>query len=218
MLKDKKDKAIFLRKKGLSYSQIARELHVAKGTLSGWLSQYPLSKERLKVLRDLNPQRIRSYKDTMRRKKQMRLDSVYKNVQKQIGLLNKREKMIAGLFLYWGEGLKAHDSTTSLANTDPRMILFFVKWLELLGVPRTKMKIKLHLYKDMKIEQETLYWSQLLQISKNNFRKPYIKESKLSDITYKSGFGHGTCNVIYGNRDINDFVLMSVKYMREKLC
>jgi len=216
--KIKKYKAIKLRKKGLSYAQIDQQLGVSKSTLSGWLRNYPLTKERLRILRDINPQRIRSYQETMRRKKQARLDSVYKDVQKQIGSLSKREKIIAGLFLYWGEGLKVHDSTTSLANTDPSMILFFIKWMELLGVPRIKMKIKLHLYNDMDIDKETGYWSDLLHIPKDNFRKPYVKDSKLSDISYRNGFGHGTCNVIYGNRDVNDLVIISLKYIKEQLC
>lgn len=38
-------KAITLRKKGMSYSQIKTEIGISKSTLSGWLSDMPLSKK-----------------------------------------------------------------------------------------------------------------------------------------------------------------------------
>lgn len=43
-----KQKAINLRKKGYSYSQIKEELGTSKSTLSAWLCDMPLSKERIK--------------------------------------------------------------------------------------------------------------------------------------------------------------------------
>jgi len=43
-LPEHKQKAIELRKQGMSYSLIRKELPVAKSTLSGWLKDYPFQR------------------------------------------------------------------------------------------------------------------------------------------------------------------------------
>ena len=91
-------------------------------------------------------------------------------------------------------------------NFHPRMIRAFIKWLKLLEVPIAKMYIRLHLYIDMDEEVEINYWSQELKISKDHFRKSYIKKSKLSELTYISR-GHGTCNIIMPGRDIAEYIV-----------
>jgi len=208
-----KNKAIELRKKGMSYSQIKRELGISKSTLSGWLNSMPLSENRIKELGALNPMRIERCRNTKLRHRQERLDGVYKKVVKDIGLLSKRELFIAGLFLYWGEGGKTKFCSTSMTNTNPDMVRFFIKWLINLGVDKRKLKINLHLYSDMNIKKQVKYWSDFLCINECQFRKPYIKNTKLTDITYRNGFGQGTCSVIYDNRDVSEYVLQGIRYL-----
>lgn len=210
-----KEKAIKLRLQGCSYSQIKEKLGVSKSTLSGWLSDYPLSPERIKKLRDWNPRRIENFRNTMRKKRETRLQKVYYKVKKDISKLSKRDTFIAGLFLYWGEGSKTFKCETALSNTDPAVLKFFIKWMDLLGIPKDKLRVKLQLYSDMDIEEETFYWSKKLGMSIGSFKKPYIKKSKFSKITYKKDFSHGTCVVSLGNRDISEYVLMGIKSIQD---
>lgn len=212
----RKDKeiAIKMRLKGASYSQIKEKLIVSKSTLNYWLSEYPLSDERIRELRDNNPKRIENYRNTMRKKKEDRLEKVYEKVSKDISKLSKREIFIAGLFLYWGEGSKSKMCTTMLSNTDSKMLKFFIKWFELLKVPKDKLKVRLQLYSDMNIKEEIDYWSKELGISKKMFGNPYIKKSKFSKITYRKEFSHGTCGVYFDNRDVSEYVLMGIKYFK----
>lgn len=211
-----KQKAIKLRQKGFSYSQIKEKLGINKSTLSGWLSEMPLSPDRIKELRDFSPQRIERYRNTMKDKKDVRLREVYKKVSKDIGKFSKREIFLLGLFLYWGEGTKVANSSTQLTNTNPAMIKFFIKWLELLGVGRKDLKVKLHLYSDMNIKDSIAFWSKELKIPVSQFKKPYIKETKLKSITYKNGFGKGTCCVIFGDRNLWEYINMGLKYISEE--
>ena len=120
-------KALALRKEGMSYSQIKNILKIGKGTLSHWLQNHPLSKKRIKELRDGGGTRIEKYRETMRQKRIARLKIVYESQRKILLPLNKKELFIAGLFLYWGEGSKSHTTDLRLSNTDPSMIKFFVK-------------------------------------------------------------------------------------------
>lgn len=208
-----KNKAIELRKKGMSYSQIKKMLGISKSTLSGWLNDMPLSEKRIKELGALNPIRIERCRNTKLMHRQERLRGVYTKVTEDIGSLSKRELFIAGLFLYWGEGGKTKFCTTSMTNTNPDMVRFFIKWLINLGVDKKKLKISLHLYSDMNINKQVKYWSKFLSINICQFRKPYIKKTKLTDITYRNGFGQGTCSVIYDNRDVSEYVLQGIRYL-----
>ena len=126
--------------------------------------------------------------------------------------LTRRELFFCGLFLYWGEGTKTAEARLAIANTDPSMIKFFIFWLgRIFRVPKKKLRIYLHLYKDMDLDKETKYWSDITKISISQFRRPYIKKTMKSAINYKRGFGHGTCNVIIGDARLSEKVLMSIK-------
>jgi transcriptional regulator with XRE-family HTH domain len=212
-IKDK-SKAIELRKKGMSYSQIKTELGISKSTLSGWLCNMPLSKERINQLGSLNPMRIERYRNTMKEKREKRWGEVYKKISINIGKLSKRELYIAGLFLYWGEGGKTERFSLSFSNTDPEMMVFIIKWMKKgLGIKEKDMHVKVHLYKDMKIEDFENFWSKKLKISRKMFERPYIKDSKLVDLSYKNGFGKGTCNIRVYNRDKTEYVMQGLKYI-----
>ncbi|OFZ79368.1 MAG: hypothetical protein A2583_02725 [Bdellovibrionales bacterium RIFOXYD1_FULL_53_11] len=208
-----KSKAIELRKKGYSYNQIKEILSISKGTLSDWLKDYPLSDKRIKELRDNNPKRIENYIRTMTKKRNEKFSIAFEKAKGDIGKITKRELFIAGFFLYWAEGGKTTRHTITLTNTDPAMLKVYIKWIESLRVPKEELKVKLHLYKDMNEDREIRFWSNELGINKSKFNKTWIKDSKMSDLTYKNNFGHGTCNVILNNTTIAMYVLMGIKFI-----
>lgn len=211
--KDLKQKAIQLRMQGLSYSQIKESIKISKGTLSAWLKEYPLSEERIKALRGNNPKRIERFRNTMAAKKEERLRISYKKVAHDLGALNNRDILVAGFFLYWGEGSKTSAATTALTNTNPAMLIFFIKWLKLLGVKKSDMRVKLHLYSDMDIEKTKTWWSKKLGIPLVQFRKSYVKDSPQSSAVYKGYFRYGTCTVIYDDVALLNYILMGLKYL-----
>ncbi|MFA7385413.1 MAG: hypothetical protein WCZ99_00510 [Candidatus Paceibacterota bacterium] len=216
-IKDR-EKAVFLRKeKQMSYSQIKKTLKVSKGTLSVWLKNYPLSRQRIRELRDCNEQRIEKYRETMRRKKEERLKGFYKEQKKIIFPFSRREIYLNGLFLYWGEGSKKADTLISISNTDPSVLNFFIFWLiKCFNVSREKIRVQLHLYKDMNIKEEVRFWSKILNIPLDQFTRPYIKKTSSVRINHKGGFGHGTCNVSIGNARLTEEVHMAIKAIADR--
>lgn len=211
------EKALALRKQGKSYSQIKKILGISKSTLSYWLREYPLSKKRIRELRDWNEQRIEKYRETMRRKREKRLEQFYKEQKKLIFPFTKRELFLAGLFLYWGEGSKCQPTMLSISNTDPSAIKFYIVWLtKSLKVPRKKLKVQLHLYKDMDIKKELQFWTTILGIPYEQFTKPYIKKSFSKRINHKGGFGHGTCNVGIGDARLSERIIMTIKAIGDR--
>lgn len=210
-----KEKAILLRRKGMSYSQIKDTLGISKSTLSGWLKDMPLSKERIRELRDNNQIRIEKTRATKRRKKMTRRKEVYARVAREIEE-SKDKFFVSGFYLYWGEGTKTAEYTVSITNSDPAVIRCFIDWLMILGVQINSLKVKLHLYSDQNEVELKEFWSSVTNIPLENFNKSYKKQNKLGRKTYKGMFPYGTCVVAYHNRDMHEYVLEGIKYLRKR--
>ena len=214
-LRIQKDAAIKLRKQGKSYSQIKAELGVSKSTLSGWLSGMPLSASAITFLQK-DAAVIEKIRLTKLKNRTSRLQEVSKKVSEDMGIITSRELFIAGFFLYWAEGGKTTPYVISLSNTDPEMIVTYIRWLTLLKVPKEKIIVRLQLYADMNVQKEIKYWVKSIGVSEKNFKKPYIKKSNLSDLTYISR-GHGTCNVMVYSRDVAEYVHQGLVVLKTKL-
>jgi hypothetical protein len=204
-------KALILRRQHKSYSQIKQILKISKSTLSVWLRKYPLSDKDIKALRDNSQIRIEKYRATMQKKRILRNAKYYKEEKIKWLPLTEKEMFIAGLFLYWGEGNKSQRSTISINNTDPSVMKFALFWLvKGLNIAKEKIQVFLHLYDDMNINEEINYWSQELNIDKQQFSRPYIKKSKKSSLDHK-GFGHGTCGIRVNDTILKERILMATK-------
>ncbi len=204
-------KAIELRMLGKSYGEIRKEIGICKSTLSDWLKKYPLTLKQLQSLRQNQEHRIEKYRQTMSIKRETKLQKYYDEGKKLLLPLSKRELLIAGVFLYWGEGSKTRNSQLTVANTDPALVQFAVLWItEGLDIPKNKIQVLVHLYLDMDIEASLEYWSSILKIPRSQFAKPYIKKTNRSSIDYK-GYGHGTCNLRVYNTEIKEKILMAIR-------
>lgn len=215
-LRKLKEKVLQLRQQGMSYSQIKAVVKVSKGTLSDWLKNISLPEERIRELRDFNAIRIEKCRNTKALKRNNRLEMVYRKAEKDIGTLknmSEREVFLFGLFLYWGEGSKTDRYCIEITNTDPSMIKFALLWFKTIGVNKEDLKIRLKIYKDIDKEHVTNYWIKVLGVDKTQFRYQ-VKRTNQSDITYKTGFGHGTCSLVYRNRDKGEYITQSLKYIR----
>ena len=208
-----RQRAIDLRKQGMSYSDIKSQLGVSKSTLSGWLKDYPLTLEESYKL-SKRARVVEQVRQTKAAKRNARRESVYRKVKQDISV-SRSKLFVAGFYLYWGEGTKTAEYTVSLTNTDPAMVRCFVEWLELLGIARSDLRIKLHLYSDSNENNAKEFWSDSLGVPKENFNKSYVKQSRASDRDHKGLFGHGTCVVSYHDRDIHEYVLQGIRYLRE---
>lgn len=210
-----RQKAIELRKQGKTYSEIKRKLGLSKSTLSNWLNNYPLTKSQINAIeksakrnKELGVERCRL---TKQKKRKIRLNSIYQREKSELLPLTNREIYLIGLFLYWGEGFKDIKGSLSLSNTDPRVIKFYMYWLvKCLKISKERIKVLVHLYSDMNIEESLNYWSRELDIIRSQFSRPYIKKSKRVNIDQK-GFGHGTCNLVFSDVRLKEKVILGIK-------
>lgn len=136
--KNQKSIAIELRSKGLSYSEIRKELAVPLSTLSRWLENVQLvgrHARRLRVRRSTiareNSKR-RSLQISLT-SQQLELDSS-KNIKK----ISNRELWLLGIMLYWRESMRNSDlhkirKGIEFTSSDPTLIKLFLRWLQQIG-------------------------------------------------------------------------------------
>ena len=217
-----RQQAVDLRVKDrLSYLAICKKLGVAKSTLSYWLREYPLSKEEINKLQKINWQqnevRIERFRVRMREKRAEKEKIVYQKYTKQFLNLKRESFFIAGLMLYLAEGGKTHTSNITIANTDVRLIKFFMKWVqEFLGFRKSELRAMLHLYENMDIAKEQKFWKNELGLSSSQFYKSQIRKLRKSSFSYKSSFRHGTCQIYAQGVEKKRELMMAIQAMLDQ--
>src|SRR3989338_7266338 len=128
--KDKlKIKAISLRKRGLSYNEIRLKIPVAKSTLSLWLNSVKLKPEYKNRLYTKQIKSLSFGASSQKERRAREVEIIVETARKEVGLpLDPEVLKMMGAALYWAEGSKTKNFT--ITNSDPHLILFFVKWLE----------------------------------------------------------------------------------------
>ncbi|TSC74650.1 MAG: Uncharacterized protein G01um101433_1043 [Parcubacteria group bacterium Gr01-1014_33] len=203
-------------KEELSYGEIKKRLGVPKSTLSYWLRELPLSEERILELRrkgwskgEASRERFRT---AMRQKRELTARHIYEAQRKHLSDTSRDTFFVAGLMLYLGEGEKTTTSRICLANTNPRIIKFFIKWMEeFLGIRKNEMRSQLQLYGNMDLEAEKGFWRTTTGFSASQFYKPYIHKLRPASFSYKESYRHGTCNISYLNVPRKTKLMMAIQ-------
>lgn len=181
---EEKLRAQELRREGLSYGAIIRQIHVSKDTISRWCRDIELTKEqKLKLIENkMFGQRKGSIiaADNKRRVRLIRTKAIFKDAKKELGRLSKRDRFIAGIALYSGEGFK-NDGSGGFANSDPILIKFMTKWFrEFCHLPMQKLRGAIWIHQGLDAIVAKQFWSKLTGIPKEQFHKTYIAENKIN--------------------------------------
>lgn len=167
--------AQILRKKGLSYGKISRQIGVPKSTLSSWLKNFNLSKkhrERLYTKR-LELITIGEYSQKVRRQKER--EQILNLAKGAVsGDLTDEALRFMGVALYWAEGTKG--SRFTLTNSDPALILFMVNWIEkIFKISSKDLTACLNIHNGQDDKMIKSFWSDLLGIPLSSFGKSFVK-------------------------------------------
>jgi transposase-like protein len=186
-------KAIELRKKGLSYGEIKKEVNVSKSTLSLWLKTVPLTaeqRERLYTKKILN---LARGAQSQRERRKREIGKILREAEKEVQLpLSFETYRLLGAFLYWAEGSKT--TFFSVTNSDPHFILFIVRWFEkVFGIHPQNLKAQLNIYPQQNELEIKQFWSQLTGIPIENFGKSFIKP--LNKNYKKNNLYYGTIRI-----------------------
>ncbi|NCN99787.1 helix-turn-helix domain-containing protein [Candidatus Falkowbacteria bacterium] len=180
-------KAIKLRKEGHSYSEILREVHVTKSTLSLWLRKIGLSRAQRQRLTDKKMAAMRRGWEKRRQTRILLTARIKNKAHLEIGKVNKRELWLLGAALYWAEGSKQKEHCVStrviFSNSDPFMIKVFLVWLqECCHVNSEDILFSIYFHESALHEKQKIqqYWSQVTGFSIFKFKQIFLKRHKVN--------------------------------------
>lgn len=172
------NEARMLRKSGLSYRAISKLCNTSKSNISLWCRDIILSPEQQDKLNVNRSNILKLCSARLHEKRRNEIEEVVRLAKKEINLkeINKISFLIAGSMLYWGEGCKSVG--LSITNSDERVIMFMIRWLEKILHINVKNQIKAHLHihigdNDQEIKE---YWSKITGIPLSNFGKSFVKQ------------------------------------------
>ncbi|MDO8552421.1 MAG: hypothetical protein Q7S01_02710 [bacterium] len=197
-----KQRAISMRRHGASVRDIEKRLGIRRSTLSYWFTKVPLSKHHLRLLKKradkaLVKARVQAVKWHNARKRE-RVALAENEARQSLSKLNLEQIELLELalaMLYLGEGAKKN-SQTSLGNSSPEILAFFVHALQkLYGATASDFKCYLHLRADQNQRELRRFWSRTLGIPESRFGKTLVDHRTQGSSTYPNY--KGVCAVTY---------------------
>lgn len=177
-----KEQAIKLRKRGLSYKEILKKVIVSKSTLSIWCRHIALTTSQLERLenRKLKGAELGRFRGA-KIQQQIRIEKTKMLIRsgiKEVGNLNKRDRFIAGIALYLGDGLKG-DQGVGFSNSNPKIVRFMMKWFrEFCSIPESKFTGQIWIHDNLNESKAKKFWSVLTNIPLSQLQKSYVAKNK----------------------------------------
>lgn len=184
---DLRNKAIGLRKLGLSYSEICKQVHVAKSTLSSLLKNLELSEKAKKIIESKTVGAQKLGAEAKRSQRIEKVERIRKSAISQVTNITDKELFLMGIMLYWAEGSKAREDNISqsvaFTNSDLFMSRLLLKWLRnCLGIKNQDIILAIYVHDLYRGQDNEImdYWSKEINIPKKNFRKISFTKTRFS--------------------------------------
>ncbi len=116
----------------------------------------------------------------------------------------EKQLLTAAIMLYLGEGAKT-ETTVDLANSNPGVLKIFITFLrKICQIDETKLRLYLYCFSNQNIDDLKKFWSKELNVSANNFTKPYIRKN---DGTKKRIMPWGVVHIRYSDKRLLEKIL-----------
>lgn len=185
-----------LRHQGKSIKEIARKVGVSQGTASRWCSGIILSiHQRTALERKRQEAGAKALAPWIRKNRDLKKKDIEKQNRQgrlDIGRVTKRDLLMIGLGLYWGEGYKRGSQEWGFTNSDAGMIRTILVWLhEYYDIPIERIIARLTVNLRYKTQTERLMkiWANETGIPLPQFGRPTFisgyNSSKLDARSYR---------------------------------
>ena len=195
---DVRDRARELRLQGWTYDQIQVELGCSKSSISLWVRDLPKPERRDPSEQAKLAGRKRWEHELAVRDKERQHTKAA--AAAEVGTLSDRELFLLGVGLYWAEGTKdkPYDrrENVTFVNSDPGMIEVFLRWLDLLGVERGRVRYSVMIHETADVEGAEQYWATLTGADRTAFNKTTIKKHNPKTIRKNVGESYRGCLVV----------------------
>jgi hypothetical protein len=180
-----------MRRLGLSYGEIMELIPVKKSTLATWCRDVELTAEQIAAIKTRRAPEPGIPRNTNRRRlaEIAELRSIARG--EAIHLVDD-PFWVAGLILYWAEGAKTRNHV-SVANSDPRVLRLFIRWVRTYIDPGAVFSMHMHLHAGNDEEGARDHWRAETGLRRANFHKTFIKPKGTGH--RKNHLPHGVCAV-----------------------
>jgi hypothetical protein len=187
-----------LREQGLTYNRIAEQLGVSKASISLWVRDLPRP-PRLSYTesRKRAADGVRRYWEAERTVREARREAARAAAAAEIGCLTDRELIIAGAIAYWCEGSKNEpynrQDRVIFTNSDPAMILFFLRFLAAAGVAPQMVTYRVYIHETADVAAAERFWLELTGADPTQFRRSILKTHKPRTVRKNVGKTYRGC-------------------------
>ena len=201
-----KERAIALRREGLSYREILSKVSVAKSTLGLWFKDVGLSQEQKQRL---TQKRIDAALRGAAKRREQRILATQQSVRlarEEFKRVKNQGLWLAGVMLYWAEGSKQKSTNVSqgvkFSNSDPAMIRIFLQWLKIIAnIPLESIKCELYIHQNGNTEKAIQYWNQ--HLTPLRIAATYFKKNKILTVRKNTGDGYNGLVTLRVRRSTN---------------
>jgi len=179
-----KEKALVLRKSGLSYQEILSQVTVAKSTLSLWLRSVGLSRKQKQRLTAKKQQAMARGWEKVRNNRIKKSEKIKNLAREEVSRLIQDPLWLVGTMLYWAEGKKERTwrtgETVAFSNMDCNMHKIFLRWVrKYIQSDKKALIFDLYIHEGADIEHAKIHWSEELQIPSKEIRVYLKKDNSL---------------------------------------
>ncbi len=198
--KEAYEQAIAFRKRGFTYTEIAKICAVSRGTISNWLAKEDFSKQiailnKKQAAKD-NKVRIQLVNKARNAERTTKYREMLKHAETEFKHYRSSPLFIAGLVAYMSAGDTSDPRVIRLSTSKIELQQVFIHFAtEYLGVDKKSLHFWLLLYPNHDEIKCMKYWSKKTGISVSQFNKNQVVPSKSIKSTLQFGVG----NTIIGN-------------------
>ncbi|MGY5045538.1 hypothetical protein ACWDE0_07765 [Streptomyces sp. 900105755] len=196
---DLRERARELRLQGWTYDQIQVELGCSKSSISLWVRDLPRP-ERKRTPEEASAVARRGWEARLQQREEERQHTKAAAGQ-AVGELSGREVFLAGVALYWAEGAKdksySRRERLHFINSDPNVIMFFLRWLDVLGVERDRLRFRVSIHESADVTEAEEFWADLAGVEPSVFQKATLKKHNPKTSRKNTSETYRGCLVIY---------------------
>jgi len=212
------DQALAFRKRGFTYSEIAKICNVSVSTLSGWLKNEPFSKQvataNIKRATVENTKRLASINKARTTERKGQYAEIVRLAEIEYKNYRTSPLFVAGLMLYVSEGDNQNDRLIRMANSRTDLHRIFIRFLTTyLGVPKHSIRFWLLLYPDLDEVTCMKHWCKKTGLSAGQFYKNQVIQGRSTKRTLHFGVG----NTIIGSTLLKKKLMHWVTLLEKEL-
>ncbi len=193
--KEAYEQAIAFRKRGFTYTEIAKICAVSRGTISNWLAKEPFSQvvaetNKKQAAKD-NKERIKLVNKARNAERATKYSEVLHLAETEYKHYRTAPAFVSGLMIYLAEGDMNDPRVIRLSTSRMELQQIFIRFVtEYLGVNIKTIHFWLLLYPDLDEIKCMKYWSKKTGLSVSKFYKNQVIAGRSNKPTLHFGVGN----------------------------